>query len=120
MSSPGLNPVCCCVQAKTTSHGMSIGLFTKSVCAHVSVTNALLTTAHVGVHVLRKAAPGATGVVIALREGATGGDAAAQLVAAAATVPAAGVPLPLLMLLAGPADEGGASVEAVARERLRR
>ena len=77
----------------------------------------LATTAHIGVHVRDQAAPGATGVVIALHEGATGANAVAQLAAAAAAVFAAGVPLPVLLLLAGPAGAGeGASVEAVARE----
>ena len=59
---------------------------------------------------------GATGIVVALREGTTGADAVTQLVAAAAAVPAAGVPLPLLLLLAGPAADGEASAGAVARE----
>ncbi len=56
-------------------------------------------------------------MVIALREGATGADAVAQLTAVAAAVPAPNVPLPVLLLLAGPASDGeDAPVEAVGRE----
>ena len=57
-----------------------------------------------------------TGVVVALPVGATGADAAARLAAAADVVPDAAVPLPLLLLLAGPADEGEAALESVAKE----
>jgi len=95
------------------------------LCARVSLAN---TSANTLLNVLQKVltsvlsvrgqvAPGTTGVVIALREGATGVDAVGQLAAAAAIIPSAGVPLPLLLLLAGPAGAGeDASVETVARE----
>ena len=56
--------------------------------------------------------------MVALREGTTGADVAAQVAALAAVVPAAGVPLPLLLLLAGPRLHGEASAEAVTRQAV--
>ena len=57
-----------------------------------------------------------TGVIAILPAAATSQDAAASLAAAAEVVPSAAVPLPLLLLLAGPADEGAAALVSITRE----